>query len=45
MKEEYPRFLKPNFKPFNPAALASWTEDTVCKDSMRKYTDFYCVEV
>lgn len=45
MKEEYPRFVKPDFKPFNPIELASWTEAMICKDSMRKYTDFYCVGV
>ena len=41
----YPRWVKPGLRPFNPVALASWTGDIVCKDSMRKYTDFYCTGV
>ncbi|MEW6161975.1 MAG: radical SAM protein [Nitrospirota bacterium] len=45
MEEEYPGYVKPGFKPFDPIALASWTKDIVCKDSMRRYTDFYCTGV
>jgi uncharacterized Fe-S cluster-containing radical SAM superfamily protein len=42
MKEkEYPGCLRSGFEPFDPLTLASWTKDIVCKDSMRKYTDFY----
>jgi uncharacterized Fe-S cluster-containing radical SAM superfamily protein len=44
-REEYPRYLRPGIKPFNPLALCSFTEDIVCKDRMRRYTDFYCTGV
>jgi len=46
MKDErYLKFVKPGSKPFDPLALASQTEDIVCKDSSRRYTDFYCTGV
>jgi uncharacterized Fe-S cluster-containing radical SAM superfamily protein len=44
-KEEYPGYVKPSFKPFDPIALAAWTEDIVGKESMRRYTGFYCTGV
>ena len=44
-KKKYPGCVKPDFEPFDPAALALLTEDIVCKDSMRRYTDFYCTGV
>ncbi|MGQ9570148.1 MAG: radical SAM protein [Thermodesulfovibrionales bacterium] len=44
-RKEYPGCLRPGFEPFEPLDLASWTEEIVCKDSMRKYTDFYCTGV
>jgi len=40
-EDEYQRCVKPGFKPFDPIALASQTGDIVCKNSMRRYTDFY----
>ncbi|MFZ6017123.1 MAG: radical SAM protein [Nitrospirota bacterium] len=43
--EEYPRYVRAGLELFDPIALASWTEDIVCKDSMRRYTDFYCTGV
>jgi uncharacterized Fe-S cluster-containing radical SAM superfamily protein len=45
MKEGYPRHVKPDHKPFDPLQLGASTEGIVCKDSMRKYTDFYCTGV
>jgi len=45
MEEEYPRILKPGFTPFDPVELASRTEQIVCRNSMRLYTDFYCTGV
>ncbi|MEW6676263.1 MAG: radical SAM protein [Nitrospirota bacterium] len=45
MEEGYPRCIKLIHKPFDPLTLALWTEDIVCKDSMRRYTDFYCTGV
>ena len=47
--EEYPRFLKPGFKPYNPLELAKRTERLVCrwgsKGLERKYTAFYATGV
>jgi len=47
--EEYPRFLTPDFKPFNPLELAKQTELIVTRQGPegleRKYTDFYSVPV
>jgi uncharacterized Fe-S cluster-containing radical SAM superfamily protein len=43
--EGYLSFFKPGCKPFDPLALASQTEDIVCKDSSRRYTKFYCTGV
>lgn len=45
MEEEYPRFVKPGFKLFDPVDLASTTEDIVCQNSKRLYTEFYCTGV
>jgi len=40
-----PRFVVPDFKPFNPVDLARETEEIVCKGNMRKYTAFYATGV
>lgn len=45
MEEEYPRHVTPTHQPFDPLDLASRTEAIVCRNSMRKYTDFYCTGV
>ncbi|MEW6327934.1 MAG: radical SAM protein [Thermodesulfobacteriota bacterium] len=45
MKETYPKYVKPGHQPFDPLELAASTEEIACKDSMRKYTDFYCTGV
>jgi len=45
MMEEYPSFLKPDSKPFDPIKLADQTEEIVGKEDSRKYTDFYCTGV
>jgi uncharacterized Fe-S cluster-containing radical SAM superfamily protein len=41
----YPGYLGEGFEPFDPIELAELTEAKVCRDSSRKYTDFYCVGV
>lgn len=38
MVVEYPRYLRPEHKPFDPLKLAARTEDIVYRDSKRKYT-------
>jgi uncharacterized Fe-S cluster-containing radical SAM superfamily protein len=43
--ENYPRFVTPDFKPYDPLELAKKTEEIVCQDSSRKYTKFYCTGV
>ncbi len=43
--EEYPRYLREKFEPFDPLELALKTERIVSFDSLRKYTSFYCVGV
>lgn len=43
--DDYPRYLKPGFEPYDPIRLAAMTEDLVCQNSSRKYTDFYCTGV
>jgi uncharacterized Fe-S cluster-containing radical SAM superfamily protein len=43
--KEYPRFLTEKSEPFDPVELARETEKIICRDSKRKYTDFYCVGV
>lgn len=47
--EEYPRYLLPNFKAFDPIELFKRTEEIVCKKTgegqARKYTDFYATGV
>jgi len=43
--EEYPSFLTPHSKPFDPLELARQTEEIVGKGNSRKYTDFYCTGV
>lgn len=43
--KEYPRFVKKDSLPFDPLKLAEMTEKIVCKNSKRKYTDFYCTGV
>jgi len=45
MKEKYPSFLTPDSKPFDPLELAVQTEEIVCNNKERKYTDFYCTGV
>jgi len=45
MEGEYPKYVKPGDKPFDPVKLAAWTEDIACKESTRRYTDFYCTGV
>ena len=45
MKEDYPSFLTPQSKPFDPIKLAHQTEKIVCCGKSRKYTDFYCTGV
>ncbi len=45
IKKEYPGYIKPGFEHYDPVDLSSWTEDIVCKNSMRKYTSFYCTGV
>lgn len=42
---KYPPFIKEKFNPFNPIELYKKTEKIVCKDSNRKYTNFYCTGV
>jgi len=43
--DDYPRYLKPGFEPYDPIQLAAMTEGLVCQNSSRKYTDFYCTGV
>lgn len=47
--KDYPRYVTPNFKPYDPVELAKMTEKIVTrwKDNvlMRKYTDVYCAGV
>jgi len=40
-----PRFVVPDFKPFDPVDLARETEEIVCKGNMRKYNAFYATGV
>lgn len=42
---EYPRFLMPGFKPFDPLWLARETERIACSGDKRKYTAFYATGV
>ncbi len=44
-REEYPRWVKPGSRLFDPLVLTHSTEEIVCNDSMRRYTDFYCTGV
>ena len=41
--KNYPRYLKPGFKSFDPLELARATNELVSRKSLRKYTDFYKV--
>jgi len=49
LMQGYPRFLTPNFKPFNPVELSKLTERIVCREGPegleRKYTAFYATGV
>ena len=45
MNEEYPSFLTPESKPFDPIEIAHRTEEIVYNGKSRKYTDFYCAGV
>lgn len=40
--KSYPRYLKPEFTPFDPLELAKQTEEIVCDGNRRKYTKFSC---
>lgn len=42
---EYPRFITPALRPFDPLELARETEAIVCEGDRRKYTDFYATGV
>jgi len=42
---EYPSYLTPQTKPYDPLWLAKKTEEIVCKGDMRKYTAFYATGV
>jgi len=41
----YPRFVTPEFEPFDPVELLRWTEEIVCRGDARKYTAFYATGV
>lgn len=43
--EDYPRFVTPDFEPFDALKLAQETEEIVSRGRKRKYTDFYAVGV
>jgi len=43
--DSYPRYITPDFKPFDPLELAKRTENIVCKGGLKKYTKFYCTGV
>lgn len=43
--EGHPRYLKEGFEPYDPIQLAHLTEDMICRDLARKYTDFYCTGI
>jgi uncharacterized Fe-S cluster-containing radical SAM superfamily protein len=45
MLKDYPRYLSPGFKPYDPLVLAKETEEIVCRGDAKKYTKFYCVGV
>ncbi|MFB0566047.1 MAG: radical SAM protein [Candidatus Aminicenantaceae bacterium] len=45
MNEDYPSFLTPESKSFDPIKLTLKTKEIVSKGNLRKYTDFYCVGV
>jgi len=49
MSKEYPRFVIPNFEPFDPVELARETEKIVTREGLdgleRKYEDFYATGV
>ena len=45
MLKDYPRYLLPDSKPYDPLELAEKTELIVCREDSRKYTKFYCVGV
>jgi len=46
---EYPRYLTPGFKPFNPLELAELTREIACRRTPagveRKYEAFYATGV
>jgi uncharacterized Fe-S cluster-containing radical SAM superfamily protein len=43
--DEYPRFVERGHKHFNPVELARATENIICRNGKRKYTDFYATGV
>ena len=45
MIDDYPGYLVPDLKPYNPLELAKKTEKIVCRGDARKYTKFYNVGV
>jgi len=45
MGKEYPSFIIPESKPFDPLEISLQTEAIVSKSKSRKYTDFYCTGV
>lgn len=42
---EYPRYVTPDFEPFDPVELAKETEKIVCRGRERKYTAVYATGV
>jgi len=45
LSKDYPRYVTPDSKPFDPVELIKKTEKLVCQGSKRKYTDFYATGV
>lgn len=43
--ENYQRYLRPGFTPFDPLELAKQTEKIVCRGDVRKYTKFCCTRM
>jgi uncharacterized Fe-S cluster-containing radical SAM superfamily protein len=43
--DDYPRYITPSSKPFDPTELIHSTEKLVCRGNQRKYTDFYATGV
>jgi len=45
LMREYPRYVTPDFEPFDPLELAKETEKIVCRGKDRKYTAVYATGV